>query len=287
MSDASGDAIFFAAITLFEFLAAIVWSWVALRLLRGQKVLNYEPRRRVPWSGGDVLLLALASLMILAMAIGVAIGDQPSKDDPATIRLQLGAAALAVVIFVGVAIAYLLQRTSATWTDVGFDTLQLGRDILRGAIACVAAVGPVLLVQMWLIQFYESKHPAVDLIKLEPTPRNALLISWIALVTAPLGEEFTFRVLLQGWLESRERAWRQRRRWLRWVRPGVLPVVTSSALFAAAHIEHGPDWIPLFMLALVMGYLYRQTHRIFPSLALHVLFNALAVAQLWFEVRWT
>ena len=284
MSDASGDAILFAAITLLEFLAAMVWSWVALRLLRGQKVLPYEPRRRVPWSGGDVALLFLAAIMILAMAIGVAVGDQPTKDDPATIRLQLGAKALADVIFVGAAIAYLLRRKAATWSDVGFDTSQLGRDVLRGAIACVAMVGPVLLVQLWLVQFYESKHPAIDLISLEPTPHNALLITWIALITAPLAEEFIFRVLLQGWLESRERAWRQQRRWLRWVRPGVLPVVTSSALFAAAHIEHGPDWIPLFLLALPMGYLYRQTHRIFPSVAMHVLFNAITVTQLWFQV---
>ncbi len=68
-------------------------------------------------------------------------------------------------------------------------------------------------------------------------------------------------------------------------RPGWLPVVVSAILFSLAHFSNGPDWIPLFFLALGLGYLYQRTHRIQPCLVVHILVNALAVAQLWLYVR--
>ena len=43
-------------------------------------------------------------------------------------------------------------------------------------------------------------------------------------------------------------------------------------------IDYAPDPIPLFFLALVLGTLYHRTHRIAPSLVLHIAFNATAIA---------
>jgi membrane protease YdiL (CAAX protease family) len=37
------------------------------------------------------------------------------------------------------------------------------------------------------------------------------------------------------------------------------------------------DPIPIFFLALALGFLYYRTHRIVPSLALHMAFNAVGV----------
>jgi membrane protease YdiL (CAAX protease family) len=68
-------------------------------------------------------------------------------------------------------------------------------------------------------------------------------------------------------------------------RPGWLPIVTSAGLFSLLHFSHGPDWIPLFFLALGLGYLYRQTHRITPCVVVHLLVNSLAVLQLWLYVQ--
>lgn len=51
------------------------------------------------------------------------------------------------------------------------------------------------------------------------------------------------------------------------------PVFASAALFAAAHMSHGPDPIPLFLLATGLGVLYRQTGRIWPSVVVHFLLN--------------
>jgi hypothetical protein len=60
------------------------------------------------------------------------------------------------------------------------------------------------------------------------------------------------------------------------------PILISSGLFAAAHAGTWPDPLPLFVLALVLGYVYRQTHRLWPSVVLHMLFNGLALAMVWF-----
>lgn len=60
----------------------------------------------------------------------------------------------------------------------------------------------------------------------------------------------------------------------------VIPITVCSALFALMHYSHGPDFIPLFFLALGLGYLYRRTHRITPSLVVHFLLNLTSMLAL-------
>ena len=58
------------------------------------------------------------------------------------------------------------------------------------------------------------------------------------------------------------------------------PIVVSAALFAGVHISHGPDFVPLFFFSLGLGYLYRQTHRIVPSMTVHLLLNLFSMLNL-------
>ncbi len=60
------------------------------------------------------------------------------------------------------------------------------------------------------------------------------------------------------------------------------PIFISSALFALFHLGHGPAPIPLFFLALVLGYLYQKTHRILPSVVVHMLLNGTSLLGVWF-----
>jgi len=64
-----------------------------------------------------------------------------------------------------------------------------------------------------------------------------------------------------------------------------LPICISSAIFALLHYSHGPDWVPLFFLAMGMGYLYQRTHRLLPSLVVHGLLNSLSMCGLWVQVK--
>ena len=61
-------------------------------------------------------------------------------------------------------------------------------------------------------------------------------------------------------------------------------IFVPAVLFALAHATHGPDPIPLFVLAVGLGYLYQQTHRILPCIVVHLLLNASSLAVLWLVV---
>lgn len=65
------------------------------------------------------------------------------------------------------------------------------------------------------------------------------------------------------------------------VRPARWPMFVSAAVFALLHWGHGPDPIPLFFLAVGMGYVYYRTHRLLPCIVLHFLVNSTSMAALW------
>jgi membrane protease YdiL (CAAX protease family) len=48
--------------------SAFVWNWLARRRRRGIALLPYQPRRRVPWQGWDVLLVVVFYVLALEVA---------------------------------------------------------------------------------------------------------------------------------------------------------------------------------------------------------------------------
>jgi membrane protease YdiL (CAAX protease family) len=214
----------------------------------------------------------------------------------------------------------------------------------------------------------ELSHPAEQLLRTGSFSERAVAVV-MAVLVAPVFEEFFFRVLLQGWLEALWSRWRRRNPELRLAPASWLPIALPAVLFALMHfrsgkephepqylsslflaqmaadlivlglailvlrfaagataadlgwkpeklpsdvklgllallaaigpllalqtvltglvkssgLDYAPDPVPLFFLALVFGVLYRRTHRIAPSLVLHVAFNATSVV-LFFTV---
>lgn len=64
--------------------------------------------------------------------------------------------------------------------------------------------------------------------------------------------------------------------------PPLGPVLVSSLVFAAVH--GWPDCVALFFFALGLGYLYQRTHRLWPSVVLHMCLNAGTMLLLWTSV---
>jgi len=60
-------------------------------------------------------------------------------------------------------------------------------------------------------------------------------------------------------------------------------VLISGTAFGLAHLEHGVSALPLVLFGIVLGYLYQRTHRLAPSIAAHMLFNAFTMLLLWLE----
>ena len=67
---------------------------------------------------------------------------------------------------------------------------------------------------------------------------------------------------------------------------GVGPIVISASLFSLAHLGHGLDPIPLFILGLFFGYIYYRTHRLLPCVLAHMFFNGFSLALFWMEFAW-
>jgi len=97
---------------------------------------------------------------------------------------------------------------------------------------------------------------------------GALLPALLALaLLAPAVEELVFRGLLFGWLEGR------------W--GGRVALVTSTLVFAAAHLE--PMHVAMILpLGFVLGWMRLRSGSLLPPLIAHVANNAIAVSALYF-----
>lgn len=63
-----------------------------------------------------------------------------------------------------------------------------------------------------------------------------------------------------------------------------LPILGSSVLFSLAHYSHGPDWVPLLVLAMGLGYLFQRTHRLVPCMTVHFLLNLTSMGLLYLQL---
>ena len=74
--------------------------------------------------------------------------------------------------------------------------------------------------------------------------------------------------------DGRRRSWATQAHW---------PVYVSAFIFAALHLGQGAAPIPLFVLAVVLGYLYRKTESILPCIVLHMLLNMFSL--FWYTLN--
>jgi membrane protease YdiL (CAAX protease family) len=158
----------------------------------------------------------------------------------------------------------------------------LWSDISLGLLAFLASFLPIITVHVYLQQFVEYEHFSIESFRKNPSAAHFAQIAFATIVLASVLEEFIFRNLLQGLLEVQERMFAVRlgasQRWTY----GVIPIILSSAAFALGHSDQGAAAAPLFLFAMVLGYLYFQTHRLLPSIVAHASLNAFGMAQMWF-----
>jgi membrane protease YdiL (CAAX protease family) len=99
----------------------------------------------------------------------------------------------------------------------------------------------------------EEPHLIARLIFETDEPWFLILALVSAALVAPVVEEFLFRVVLQGWLESAERRIRRRVAAARTLLPGVAPVAASSIFFAALHAGRPAVGLSVEQIAFLLG----------------------------------
>lgn len=281
-----------------------------LSMRRKGPLLPYEPRRPVPWTWAGVLLAAFYLLITLYSSL------EPLR------AFTLAASMLQQVLIVGGFLFVITFVSNATTRDLGLPDSadQLARDIFIGGVACLVALAPVHIEQILLMyalnpQQESSGHPLVKMVMSGSPNMGLLVITGLAtVVIAPICEEITFRLLLQGWLEKFEDTrvgWREiaenptaddetrvpeddsdqsdhssfaplpPQRGIAGLPYGFFPIFVSALCFGLAHFGYGPEPVPIFMLGLALGLVYQRTHRIIPGIVAHALFNLFTMIMLW------
>ncbi len=174
-------------------------------------------------------------------------------------------------------------------------------DLRLGLIASLFIIPPILLFAQVLDRFVdEYEHPVLDAVKQQPTLAVFLAMTFSAAIVAPIFEEFLFRALLQGSIQkvTRRLAFERQAVEQEQDRPAVPEVVSgaevatwpwgaiviSSATFAIMHLGNGAAPIALFFFAVALGYLYRQTGRLWPCITVHFVLNMFSMVILGLEV---
>lgn len=137
---------------------------------------------------------------------------------------------------------------------------------LGWAAAGFLAVLPVALALEWVSVFALQKlgwdirpQVAVELLLDTPVWPTGIYLGFFAVVLAPVAEEFIFRGVLFPFVKQ-----------LGWPR---LAWVGVSLLFALTHGDVA-IFVPLFVLALALTWLYEKTGSLLAPIAVHSLFNS-------------
>ncbi|HEX7449462.1 MAG TPA: type II CAAX endopeptidase family protein [Pirellulales bacterium] len=293
----------------------VSWAWLAARLSRGDPLVATEPRRPVPWQAVDLVIIALfftAALALFAMVLNFAVAWPVNDLKHFEIAVISGMAAnVLTVVF---AVAWLASRVGASASDLGWRGDTIARDVRMGLVAFAVLSGPIYGMQALLSRFSSEQHPIIEALGKQPSGWLFALSGLSAVVVAPLAEEFLFRGVLQGWLESLPfksqpavgapadssgdvsmPATRAGTTNPLVDRNPMAPegnashdvpkgqrgaIVLSSAVFALMHWGHGFAPVPLFFLSLGLGWLYQRTHRLLPSIVVHVCLNGCSLLML-------
>jgi len=218
----------------------------------------------VPWTVGDIakaiaaviLLLILASLVIglLSLVFG------ESLDNWALLGL-LGIALYGFMLLAVWRLSVVKYRCG--WNALGFRSL----NVKRASILAAVVIGAALFINL----LYGVLIEYLGLGPLDPDPvpvrytegnLNLAVLSFLALIAAPVAEETFFRGFVFAGVSKRLG--------LRW------GAILSALLFALAHIDPGA-LVPIFFLGLLLVWLYARTRSIWACIFTHFLYNSIAL----------
>ena len=217
----------------------------------------------VAWGGADVAWIVAVFLVLQSLA--VSLGPQPPP-----LERQLVAGMLATGCTAAIA-ALSLRRRGASWAMLGFHVADWPAAFRQALGTVLLVIAPLLALAAVLDRIVPYRHPLVEFLA-EHRDAASLVLVWLAAtVTAPIVEEFFFRRVLQGWLETGLAGF------VGPDRAGGLAIAGAAIAFALAHLGQGLAWVPLTALGVVLGILARQTGSIVPGILAHALFNAVSV----------
>jgi len=231
-----------------------------------------------PWRAEAVLQLCAAQIGYLCLGIGT-IGVLHKLGVHGFIRDEsFGNILLGTLSFQGASwllILFFLRQHQVGWREAfGFRGPKLKSALLTAFGFIVVVLPIVLLLQAASIHTLEKfgwspeDEAAVKLLTDAKSWWTTVYLGVFAVVIAPVAEEFVFRGMLFPFVKQLgfpKLAWF-----------GV------SFLFALIHLN-APTFVPLFVFALALTWLYKKTDNLLAPIAAHALFNATNLAMLLWQ----
>ncbi len=183
-------------------------GWVAIGVAKFNRwplPLLKEQYDSPPWGGIDLLIVGMLwfSLQLIGgtmMRRSGLISPETTSANASLTVMSLGQ--LLSILSIAVASFWLLTWFRSRSQYCGWSTRRLLYDILLG-LSVFVLTAPMLWILMKVstdVTKINYNHPLMQAIQREPT--NILAAIWVAVIAAPIFEEFGFRVLLQGYLQS-------------------------------------------------------------------------------------
>ena len=206
-----------------------------------------SPPARVSAADGLMAAMLFFVLQVLALLL---LKDQ----GPASLQQ------IALAFGIAGALTYILTRL-VYWRSkaTGVPHIRHGRPAWRLVLGGTALTAVFGVVYTMLLHSYGLAPPASPLLD---GPWSWLWLGALAVLAAPLCEEFIFRGLLQGGLRRSLPAWQA--------------VLIGSAIFA---IVHPPaSMLPVFVLGLCTGWAYEKSGSLLAPMLVHASYNAVLLA---------
>jgi membrane protease YdiL (CAAX protease family) len=220
--------------------------------------------------------LALGCLAIFALQC---VQNLHTKDRPLPATIDTNLLVVVQVGFwifiIGTILLSFLLRGMRPSELFGFDHLNFLKVVLWGAGLLVAAF-PLILASSAMVSSLmhsdpqKDSQPIVQLFENVSEPSKRIPIILLAVVVAPLAEEFVFRGFLYGVLKR--------------YAGGVPALIFTGICFALIHL-HVPSLLPLFLLACVLTLAYELSGSLLVPMAMHALFNSVTLVGVFFTTR--
>jgi membrane protease YdiL (CAAX protease family) len=179
------------------------------------------------------------------------------------------------LFLIGTILISLLLRRMRPAELFGFDRLGFTKVFLWGAGLLISALplifaSSAVVSSLMHVNSQKDSQPIMQLFERAGEPAKRIPIILLAIVIAPLAEEFFFRGFLYGVLKRYA---------------GALPaLVFTGVAFALIHL-HVPSLLPLFLLACVLTLAYELSGSLLVPMAMHALFNAITLVGVFFTSR--
>ena len=312
------------------------WTFLIIRAVQGKPLLTPEPWKPRVWGFVDILVAVLFIIFwqFQSALIGYNVLGLGRQELPAAHSLSLPLATLSGLGNVAAMLTlclWIIVRHRASLTQLGFGFVRWWKHIAIGVIAALASIPLVYALMAAVSVGFDNTyaHPLIEEMKRNGSLPAYLLAVTSAVLIAPLVEEFLFRVLIQGWLQSvpfgsiksivlghRETtqlafatisadvnltpsqdnpyaplsvtlnhfAATDANTEPSSLTPPIWPSFVTGTLFGLAHFSYGFSFIPLIVLGVILGLLYRATHSIWPSLVVHLILNGSSMLALGLSI---